>query len=145
MLGIVSQRLIPILCDSCKDPVTLDAWQELGLSDEHYLGGLFARGLGCSECAGIGYTGRQIVADVVAMTDELRTILFSGNPDSERHARDAWQIKSPETMASLAYQGLVNGRYAPQDVLGALGEIAPPAKNQSESVRFAYKNTMRER
>ena len=74
LIGVVSQRLLRRLCLNCRRPVTAgpeEQWQGLSLSSlyEH---------AGCPHCHGTGYAGRQAVAEVLEIDDELRRLIDSG-------------------------------------------------------------------
>ena len=81
--GIVSQRLVRRVCESCSQPYELEPALKAVLKAE--LGdradGLkFRRGAGCNHCNGTGYQGRIGVFEFLEMDDELVRVLHSGNP-----------------------------------------------------------------
>ena len=65
--GIMSQRLVRILCPKCKTlgPVDLDAWQQLTQPWELEPPQQIARPVGCKECRDTGYIGRQGIYEVL--------------------------------------------------------------------------------
>jgi type IV pilus assembly protein PilB len=67
--GIVGQRLVRTLCDSCAQPVTL---AELPMHQQALLSGRSTEKLrkpvGCPACRGTGYRGRTIVAEIFLVT-----------------------------------------------------------------------------
>jgi general secretion pathway protein E len=91
--GIVAQRLVRILCEHCKRPVTLD--HEALSADPRYLalglsvGERICEPVGCERCGGTGYRGRRGIFEVLEVTDAVRA-LIGGSTDSttiERAAR----------------------------------------------------------
>ncbi len=81
--GIISQRLVRRICESCAEPVTLDARMkaiiqaELGEDPD---GMQFRRGRGCTHCNNTGYQGRIAVFEMLHMDDSLIEALHTGDP-----------------------------------------------------------------
>jgi MSHA biogenesis protein MshE len=81
--GILAQRLVRRICDSCAEPVTLEPGQravvraELGDAAD---GAGFKRGRGCTYCNNTGYQGRVGVYELVEMDDSLIEPLHRGDP-----------------------------------------------------------------
>lgn len=73
IVGIISQRLIKILCGNCKKKVFNDNEKEY-----HYE---IYEPVGCQECNNTGYKGRRVVATVVEITNEIKAQLIAGNYD----------------------------------------------------------------
>jgi general secretion pathway protein E len=65
--GIMSQRLVRILCPHCKayGALDLDAWQQLTQPWELAPPQRIARPVGCPKCRDTGYTGRQGIYEVL--------------------------------------------------------------------------------
>ena len=65
--GIMSQRLVRILCPHCKDfgKLDLDAWQQLTQPWEVEAPERIARPVGCPKCRETGYIGRQGIYEVL--------------------------------------------------------------------------------
>jgi type IV pilus assembly protein PilB len=75
--GVVSQRLLRILCPHCKQPSTRqEAWN--GIEVEH----IFEH-VGCALCRNTGYIGRTAIAEVLELDKELATMIGKGTPISE--------------------------------------------------------------
>jgi MSHA biogenesis protein MshE len=80
--GILAQRLVRRICDSCAEPVALDANQrvvvraELGSAAED---ARFKRGRGCTYCNNTGYQGRIGIYELVEMDDSLIEPLHRGD------------------------------------------------------------------
>lgn len=76
VVGIVGQRLLRRVCDSCKEPYT-PGHQDLAFYEK--FGGMpktdFFRGAGCSNCAGTGYRDRIGVYELLRITPELRRLI----------------------------------------------------------------------
>ena len=89
LVGLVAQRLVRKLCNSCKRPHTPTAseLQTLKISADQITGMHTARG--CDICAHTGYTGRQGIYEVVTVDETMRTMIHDGasEHDIERYAR----------------------------------------------------------
>jgi len=91
VLGIVAQRLVRLLCPSCRQPHTMTP-QECRLFE------LEPRAApqvwapsegGCEQCNRTGYLGRSGIYELVAVDDRMRNLIHDGASefDLERHAR----------------------------------------------------------
>ena len=72
--GVVAQRLVRKICEQCKEPVpTPSALQYLFQGDvpaEIY------RGIGCDDCRGTGFLGRQGIYELLVINDRLRNLML---------------------------------------------------------------------
>ncbi|HJW80849.1 MAG TPA: GspE/PulE family protein [Acidiferrobacterales bacterium] len=80
--GILAQRLVRRICDSCSEPHSIDPGQRAVLRTE--LGEradtlTFRRGRGCTYCNNTGYQGRVGVYELVEMDDNLMAPLHAGD------------------------------------------------------------------
>ncbi len=77
LLAVVAQRLTRLICSNCKKPYQLTEMmrQELRFptSSEE---AIFYRGEGCRLCAGTGYQGRTIIAEVLPVTAGIRNLVM---------------------------------------------------------------------
>lgn len=81
--GIISQRLVRVICPDCKqsyDP-TAQELAELGLSADSKQK-LF-RGRGCPTCFGRGYRGRTAVFEMLVLSRRLRSAIAKGKDREE--------------------------------------------------------------
>ncbi len=77
VVGVIGQRLLRRICDSCKEPYTPGA-DELAVFRQHSGGSdksQFFRGAGCNYCAGTGYRDRIGVYELLRITPELRRLI----------------------------------------------------------------------
>ena len=77
VVGVIGQRLLRRICDSCKEPYTPGA-EELAVFRQHSGGSEkshFFRGAGCNFCAGTGYRDRIGVYELLRITPELRRLI----------------------------------------------------------------------
>ena len=77
VVGVIGQRLLRRVCDSCKEPYTPPA-DELAVFKQHSGGSdkmQFFHGAGCNYCAGTGYRDRIGVYELLRITPELRRLI----------------------------------------------------------------------
>ena len=78
VLGVVSQRLVRVLCPNCKKPYRSPAGSSESIllapegPEENLL--LYAAG-GCGECDGTGYRGRIGIQEVLLVTGTIRNLV----------------------------------------------------------------------
>jgi len=74
--AVIAQRLVRVLCSSCKNRYELTE-QDLVADPRYRLLGFAAgeaiyRPVGCESCGGIGYRGRAGIFELLELTDEVR-------------------------------------------------------------------------
>ena len=76
--GIVSQRLVRKICESCKTQFEPSEAQlmELQLVPDDVRGKKFYYGRGCSKCNGTGYRGRIGIFEIMVFNDEIRDLIM---------------------------------------------------------------------
>jgi len=77
VVGVIGQRLLRRICDSCKEPYTPGA-EELAVFRQHSGGSektAFYHGVGCNYCAGTGFRDRIGVYELLRITPELRRLI----------------------------------------------------------------------
>ena len=79
LVGVVAQRLVRTICDTCKVRETparlLQLMPTIGFQPEE--GIQYMTGMGCAACLDTGYSGRTGVFEVVSTDDELRRLIKS--------------------------------------------------------------------
>jgi general secretion pathway protein E len=83
--SIVAQRLVRLLCTSCRRSVRVPAD---GRSDPRFRafgleGNQVFEAKGCERCAGTGYVGRRAVFEVLNVTEEIRHMISTGATEAE--------------------------------------------------------------
>lgn len=86
---ILAQRLVRVLCTSCRKPVTFekDELLESGLDPKVYKDTTFYESQGCPECGFTGYRGRTAIAELLELSDEIREMILDRRPLSEVRKR----------------------------------------------------------
>jgi general secretion pathway protein E len=71
--AVLAQRLVRVICPSCREPARLDPIAARMLDPEGTGEPRAWRGAGCAECRHTGYRGRSGIYELLVMDDELRT------------------------------------------------------------------------
>lgn len=89
MVGIVAQRLVRVLCDTCKDPYEADQTEREFLKHTDNSPLVIYRAKGCSECNQHGYKGRLGIYEVVNIDEKMRELIHrhAGEIELEEQAR----------------------------------------------------------
>ncbi|MCP5103302.1 MAG: type II/IV secretion system protein, partial [bacterium] len=83
---VVAQRLVRRLCTNCKQEFMPD---ENYLQDNRVKKGSLTTAVfkanpdGCPDCAGIGYSGRTVIGEILELTDEIKEMILDKKPLSE--------------------------------------------------------------
>jgi type IV pilus assembly protein PilB len=82
---VLAQRLVRVICAHCKRPaaVTPTLLEESGLDPALAETHTFYEGLGCFECNGTGFKGRQAICELLDLTDRIREMILEKRPASE--------------------------------------------------------------
>jgi len=82
---ILAQRLVRVICDSCKKRVRYsnEQLEASGLDIKEWGSFAFYEGEGCIECAGTGYKGRTAIHELLDLTDRIRELILEKKPTSE--------------------------------------------------------------
>lgn len=80
--GIVAQRLVRLLCTHCSvderpdDDQIVESGIPLTEADQYH----FRSGKGCGHCRGSGYRGRNAIAEILLLNDEIRELIVAQEP-----------------------------------------------------------------
>jgi len=82
---VLAQRLVRVICTHCKRParVSRALLEESGLDPTFEHSHRFYEGVGCIECNGTGYKGRQAICELLDLTDRIREMILEKRPTSE--------------------------------------------------------------
>ena len=77
LLGVLSQRLVRLLCPVCKKPSTLnsDAWNKLVAPAKIQIPEKTFKNVGCDDCRHTGYRGRTGIYEALIIDKKLRELI----------------------------------------------------------------------
>jgi len=80
--GIAAQRLVRLLCPHCTvdEHPTEEMIAESGIDSEQAKTFKFRTGKGCGQCRGSGYRGRNAIAEILLLNDEIRELIIAQEP-----------------------------------------------------------------
>jgi len=80
--GILAQRLVRLTCQNCAEPVqpNADLLKDSGIASEDVHEYRFMVGRGCGLCRGTGYKGRNAIAEMLHLNDEIRELIVAKEP-----------------------------------------------------------------
>lgn len=78
VIGVIAQRLIRVLCPHCKEKYTPSELelQTLGITHEQAVKSNISRALGCEKCSNKGYLGRTLIAELLVVDDDIRSLIL---------------------------------------------------------------------
>ncbi len=97
--GIVAQRLMRRVCDSCKEPLELtpgqQAWLERQIGAKRAAAAEFVHGRGCNHCYLTGYRGRIGIFELLEMDSHLTSAIQREDFDEFRRLVDEKETYVP--------------------------------------------------
>jgi general secretion pathway protein E len=78
LLGVISQRLVRVLCPHCKaphEPSDLEM-KNLGMTQADLADAKIHKAVGCNKCNNKGYIGRTLIQELLVVTEEVRTLVM---------------------------------------------------------------------
>ncbi|MFC6281230.1 GspE/PulE family protein [Polaromonas aquatica] len=124
--GIICQRLIKVLCPSCKRPLAsvLERYAKddlervmkaVDVSSAHVIGD------GCPECRGRGISGMTAAAEVVVPDEPMMDLIRSGQ---KARAIEYWRGRGGRTMREMAIDKINDGLCDPFKVEEEIGPLS---------------------
>jgi general secretion pathway protein E len=83
LVAIQAQRLVRKICKHCKEEETLSASLTEELHSFIPEGTKFYKGVGCRECGGTGYMGREMICEVLPISEKLSSLIANGASKEE--------------------------------------------------------------
>ncbi len=107
LMAVIGQRLVRKVCRACLEKYVPERGiaQRLGLLDLRGEPVELVRGKGCRVCFQSGYAGREVIAEVMVFTPEVRELVLQRQPE-----RDIEQAARRRGMKILREQGLNKAR-----------------------------------
>lgn len=78
ILGVLAQRLVRVLCPHCKVPHTPSDFdlQTLSITRQVAMNSNICKTKGCEHCGQKGYIGRTVIAEIMPVTDDIRSLVM---------------------------------------------------------------------
>lgn len=112
MLAIVAQRLVRVLCKSCREKYkpTKEELNRLGISKESLHDGVLYRAKGCPTCLDTGFSGRLAIFEILIIDDDIRNLTLNTTDSStiKRKAVENGLITLRMDGASKVIEGLTS-------------------------------------
>ncbi len=106
---ILAQRLVRLICNSCKQEVRASRQQliESALEPNKYQNYTFYEGKGCIDCNGTGYRGRTAIAELLDMSDRIKEMVLQRRPaaDIKRAAKEEGMTFLREAALAKVFNG----------------------------------------
>jgi len=123
--GVIAQRLVRRVCDSCGEETEPDsgqlAWAQGRLGEDSIKGVRFRSGRGCAYCSNTGYRGRIGVYELLEMDDELTDALR--RMDTAEFSRLARNRKSYRPLLDCALDYAREGITSLEEVIRLAGGL----------------------
>jgi len=106
LVGVVAQRLVRKICESCKISYEADRKDQvlLGLEETVKL----YKGRGCSVCNHTGYKGRSAIHEIMPITKEIRKLIDerAGMDELRKTAKEQGTLSLKENCKELVINGI---------------------------------------
>ncbi len=79
LVAIQAQRLVRKICAHCKEEATIPASILEEYAEFIPNGSRFYHGKGCKECNDTGYMGREMICEVLSISEEFRSLIAKGS------------------------------------------------------------------
>jgi general secretion pathway protein E len=114
--AILAQRLVRVICPHCAEPFTptKDLLVESNLEEKQVQGWKFMQGRGCRECRGSGYKGRNAIAELMILNDELRELITGRAP--VRQLKEAALRSGTRFLRDAAFDAVRRGKTTLQEI-----------------------------
>lgn len=124
IVGVVSTRLIRMVCDACKMPYPREDLEKLTPFIRKSLGvevvtPTMQKGKGCPECKNTGYKGRTGIFEIVFFDSEIKALIADKQPSSLIYKKFA--EKNIKGLHQVAKEKILAGVTTPEEVLRVLG------------------------
>jgi general secretion pathway protein E len=86
LVGLVAQRLVRKLCTACRREDVASEADSMLLGGAIKSGRRLWRAVGCSQCHGEGYRGREGLYEVVAVDEALQKLIHEGAAETQLEA-----------------------------------------------------------
>jgi len=123
VIGIIAQRLVRVLCDSCKSEYEpnqdLLKQQEIKVTPEKRL--KFYKEEGCNKCKKWGYSGRSGIFELLVPNDSIKDLITQKAPVTM--LREAARANGMKTLREAGVAKVLSGITSVSEVLRVTGDV----------------------
>lgn len=115
LIGVLSQRLVRVLCDSCKEE------QAPSILEKEFLGDLLEKDdkifspVGCSKCNNLGYRGRTGIYELLIVDEKIRHLIHT--EAAEEEVVQAMRLNSMQSIRSDGRSRILDGKTTVEEIL----------------------------
>jgi len=115
LIGVMSQRLVRMLCEHCKQE------QQPSILEREFLGDILEQDdkiynpVGCEKCNNLGYKGRTGIYELLIVDEHIRKLIHSEAPEEE--LVKAMRINSMQSIRSDGRSRILDGITTVEEVL----------------------------
>lgn len=120
--AFVAQRLIRLICPSCKEKVPakeakqyVAKWNERTGSVSESPAADICRGRGCDECGGTGYLGRTAIYEFLLMDEDIKILVLKRGSSGE--IKKMATSRGVSTLADAGWTKVLAGLTTPEEVV----------------------------
>jgi len=117
--GVVSTRLVRKICPLCRASYELTPQERILLAEKFSPTQKFYKGRGCEKCFNSGYFGRTGIFEVVALDDDIRTVIIEKPLFSEMVTM--LRKKSIKTLGASAMDKVLEGHTTLEEAIRVTG------------------------
>jgi general secretion pathway protein E len=119
LVGVLAQRLVRTLCDNCKTPTELTDYEKQMLDiDVVPANATVFSPNGCDKCSQTGYSGMTVVAELLLITDTIRSLILEKADASK--IKKAAIAEGMQSLATDALHKIFTGKVSVEEVLRAI-------------------------
>ncbi len=114
LIGVISQRLVRVLCNNCKYEIDLPENYKNDIKSM-YENAKFYKAKGCGSCRYTGYSGRTTIGEVLIVNDEMRQAII--NRESEEKYLNIAKLSGMRTIYEDGLEKVAKGVTSLEEIL----------------------------
>ncbi|MBI4827102.1 MAG: Flp pilus assembly complex ATPase component TadA [Nitrospirae bacterium] len=119
---VISQRLIRLLCDHCKEPYSPPNNSIEGSEIRIPEGAVFYKAKGCEKCNDSGYRGRTVIYEIMKMNQEIKELVI--NKAGSDTIAAAAKKGGMRTMFDVGIHKVISGKTSLEEVLSTTRTVS---------------------
>ncbi|MFQ5451130.1 MAG: GspE/PulE family protein, partial [Nitrospinaceae bacterium] len=115
LLGVLAQRLVRVICDQCKEPVTINRALREEMGPWAKEGMQAFQGKGCKHCAHTGFRGRCGIYELLVVDESIRQLILS--KATAQIIREAARKSAMRTLREDGWRKVIRGITTVEEIL----------------------------